>query len=297
MCEGRLAPATSHPTYRTAFGRARRVEPTSPGADDGGLLTETGHGHLAMQRVMRCIPGAQGTRFGGRGNHVVIQVRTGVELRLIGDAGGVAEVRDQVALAAFSEPDDSPLTWVQTGQFVAERIEWFDGRTEERRITYERTYHGETSPSREPARSAGDRVRFKDRGQEWWIDSRSSSARYAHRGIWLPAGGYANGEIVYDSPLQQTAYAQYFSDNPDVKKVYAPIEFRSYLYRRPGSARALAQREPLAMVEWWFTQELGRDSVGGAWRSRGGRPRLLWILMNPVEPLRLDNAIGAYPSL
>ncbi|HJL14030.1 MAG TPA: hypothetical protein RMH99_00170 [Sandaracinaceae bacterium LLY-WYZ-13_1] len=214
-----------------------------------------------------------------------------------GDSGGIAEVRDQVALAAFSDPGDDPLTWVQTGQFLPERIEWFDGHSEVRRITYERTYHGESSPSREPARSPGRRTRFTDRGQEWWIDSRSNSARYAHRGIWLPPGRYANGEIVYDSPLQQTAYGEFFSANPDVRSIYAPIEFRSYVYRRPSTARALARREALAMVEWWFTQKLGRDAAGGAWRSLGGQPRVLWIVMNPVEPLRLDNAIGAYPAL
>ncbi len=275
--------------YPLVGGRLRRV--TQP----DGSLTEVGLGTRGLDAVLACRP--QVGRVDRRPHRIVIQTRTDVVLRLTLDGVGSGDFPGNVALCAFGDPEDTPLTWVQTGRFVPEQVEWFDGRRETRTLTRETTYYGESRPTTEPLRDPQSRETFVDRAQQWWIDSRSESARYSDAGSYLPPAGHPNGEIIYDGPSQSVRYGGFLHDNPGVRRIRAPIEFKTYLYRRPQSVRGFPRMRPLAMVEWWFTDVLERPSPGAAWTATPAPAEILWIIPNPVEPTTLDAAFSRYTRL
>ena len=258
------------------------------------MLLEIANGTLRQQAAFDCTPA--GGRRSGPAHRVVIQVRSDVALRLTLDGVGSSIADNQIALGAFSDPDDAPLTWVQTGRFVPEQVTWFDGRTETRALTQTTRYHGEDAAVTEPIRDPGSRTVFQDQLQQWWIDSRSASARYSDAGLYLPPAWYANGEVIYDGPSHVARYAQFFVDDPNVRQVRAPLEFKTYLYRRASHLRGFPSMRPLAMVEWWFTEDIERASPGGLSETRSRRSEVLWIIPNPVAPAGFGSALAAYPE-
>ncbi|MCZ7679596.1 MAG: hypothetical protein M5U28_12875 [Sandaracinaceae bacterium] len=290
MCEGELVRDPTAPLYPTAAGGALLI----PGRSGSRAMSlrEVGGGRLVMDAVFRCVPPSPLTPRRHRHerlHRVVIQVRrdVGIQASSVDGPPAALDLDGQVAICAFGDSsghvgfewarDEPAYTWVQTGHFRPERVVWFDGRDEQ-------TDLGWRSRERRPA--------FGDHGQEWWVDSRSPhSARYAAAGAHLTPIGHPNGEIIYDSPSFSVGYANRLGGEPQIRLVETSVQFRTYLYSRPGGYRGMASLDPLAVVEWWHTERWERATAGAAARRTASDVRVLWILPNPVEPPLLDDAI------
>lgn len=289
MCDGQLVRDQVAPLYPTAVGGTLIM-----GRQPPLVMQEVGVGELVMDRVFRCVPRsgvASRVHTHGREHRVVIQARRGVTIR-VSSVEGPSVSRDfggQVALCAFGDSGGSfarpwrsepAYTWVQTGHFRPERVVRFDGREEQTDLGW---------------RNSGQRAGFTERGEAWWIDSRSEhSARYAAGGVHLPPIGHANGEIIYDSPDLTVGYSSRLEREPQIRLVETSVQFRTYLYLRPGGYDGIASLDPLVVVEWWHSERWERSAEGAEPRRTASDVRVLWILPNPIEPPSLDDAIRSY---
>lgn len=278
MCDGRLVRDPGTTLYPTVTGGLRLIPPRGHLA--GGSLRETRAGRVELDAAFHCVPRSPGAVH-AVAHHVVVQVRSGVGLRFTSlDGRSSGDLDDQVALCAFGEPGNPALTWVQTGHFRPERVLRFDGRDEVIDLDL---------------RDAGSNERFADAGEPWWVDSRSEvTARYAGSGVYLRPARFSNDEIIYDSPDTSVSYVEWMRGKPHIRLVGATVQFRTYLYRRPGGYQGLAPLDPLALVEWWYTESFERARPEDEPRRTGASVRVQWILANPPEPLRLDDAIRAF---
>lgn len=284
VCDGRLVRNPTAPLYPTMAGGLRLVPAGVSGA--GITLREAHAGRLVMDAVFRCVPGGphppRGYNLSDQQEHrILVQIRRDVALSVTSLDGRLSrDIQGLVALCALSDPGNEPLTWVQTGHYRPERVLYFDGREEVRDLGRRSTLNNEL---------------FSDQGEAWWIDSRSDlTARYAGAGLSLHPRRYSNGEIIYDSPDAQAAYWRWLRDQPDVRLLEATVQFRTYLYRHAGGYRGVARFDPLVLVEWWHTETFERSRAGAEARRVRSDVRVFWILPNPIEPLRLDDAIGAF---
>lgn len=258
--------------YSTAIGGLMLRPPPMPGRVSM-TLTETHSGEPAMAGVFQCVPqSSENARLGER-HRIVVQVRV-LRGQSTEDPRSIDYER-LVALCAFGDPPGPQLTWVQTGHFLPERIEYFGGHTEDRG-----TLQRHPPPS------------FAERGEPWWVDSESDfTARYGGVGLSLRPIGHSDGEIIYDVPEMQLAYVNLFHDWPNIRRLESPIQFRAYLYHRPGGYDTISRQDPLVMVEWWHTQAFTRDQPGARMRVTGDDPRIMWIIPDPIEPVDLDQSI------
>ncbi len=296
MCEGRLVRDPTAPIYPTAIGGFLLI----PGRADRPSFTlgEVSFGRMAMDAVFVCVPGstgAPGRDVDGRQHRVVIQVRQDVRLRVSSvEYPSISDdVDEQIALCAFGDspgyasrswnPSETAYTWVQTAHFPPERVVGFDGRDERTNLDWR---HSTGRPS------------FQDRGEPWFVDTsldRSSSARYAAAGVHARPNGHPRGEIIYDSPDLRRAYADRLRSEPQIRLLETAVQFRTYLYRRPGGYHGLASQDPLALVEWRYSERWERASAGAEGRRTHTDVRVLRIRPNPPEPPSLDDAIREYP--
>lgn len=260
-------------------------------------LREISFGRLAMDGVFRCVPRgsvAPRTYAHQRDHRIVIQVRRDVTIRVSSVANPEIsrDLDGQVALCAFADsrgyvggawsPNEPAYTWVQTGRFRPERVIRFDGRDERIDLGW---------------RDSEPRPEFDERGERWFVDSRpdrSNSARYASGGFHATPVNHPNGEIIYDSPNLTLAYGDRLRGEPQIRLLETTVQFRTYLYRRPGGYHGIAPLDPLAVVEWWYTERWERSTEGAESRRTGTDVRVLWILPNPIEPPSLDDAIREF---
>ncbi len=118
-------------------------------------------------------------------------------------------------------------------------------------------------------------------------------ARYAAAGVHARPNGHPRGEIIYDSPDLRRTYGDRLRSEPQIRLLETGVQFRTYLYRRLGGYHGLASQDPLALVEWRYSERW--ESAGAEARRTHTDVRVLGIRPNPPEPPSLDDAIREYP--
>jgi RHS repeat-associated protein len=98
------------------------------------------------------------------------------------------------------------------------------------------------------------------------IDTSSTSPFYGDRGVHL-APEEGTGEIVYDSPRQGLAMAEYLRQHATESRVESVLTFSTYLYE--GNVTDIASIGPTVRVTWQVRQVYVRDSQTGEIRQEG----------------------------